>query len=328
MGHVVGAAAARRAGGDVDELEPQRPVDGDRRVQRARRLPGAEPDPADLDVGVVGGQQRDRVAVGGDDVAMPVGADEPHLDALDRRVDVAGGAARGRFLAEHVPRLDRAAQFDLDAVEHRGADAREPELGERVQPAGVEVDAVRAQVGGDVRDVLNQEVRQQVSAVQVRAVPDQRGPQRLVPEPRHQRAHQQRLHHRHLEVRRHLEAAKFQQAQPAAGAVGAVELVDAELGAVGVAGDVGQQMAQRAVGDPRLAARSVRRTPGRAGRSRRTRSPVRRAPRRGPRRRAAPARWCRRTGRRTGTTARDGAASRSASTPAGRGGAASASRRA
>ena len=183
---------------------------------------------------------------------MPVRADQPDLDAFHRRVDVAGGAARGGLLAEHVPRLDRAAQLDLHAVEHRGADAREPELGERVQPAGVEVDAVRAQIGGDIGDVVNQEVRQQVSAVQVGAVADQRGPQRLVPEPGHQRAHQQRLHHRHLGVRRHLEAAQLQQAEPAARAVGAVQLVDAELGAVGVAGDVGEQVAQRAVGHPRL----------------------------------------------------------------------------
>ena len=175
-----------------------------------------------------------------------------HLDALHRRVDVAGHPACGGLLAEHVPRLDRAAQFDLDAVEHRGADAREPELGERVQPTGVEVDAVRAQIGGNVGDVVNQEVRQQVSAVQVGAMADQRRAQRLVPEPRDQRAHQQRLHHRHLEVRRHLEAAQLQQAEPAARAVGAVQLVDAELGAVGVAGDVGQQVPQRAIGHPRL----------------------------------------------------------------------------
>ena len=192
------------------------------------------------------------MAVAGDDVALPVGADEPDLDAFDRRVDVACGAARGRLLAEHVPRLDGAAQLDLDAVEHRGADAREAELGERVQPAGVEVDAVRPQIGRDVGDVVNDEVRQQVSAVKVGTVTDQRGPQRLIPEPGHQRAHQQRLHHRHLKVRRHLEAAQLQQPEPTPRAVGAVELVDAELGAVGVAGDVGQQVAQRAVGDPRL----------------------------------------------------------------------------
>ncbi|CKR88763.1 Uncharacterised protein [Mycobacterium tuberculosis] len=55
-----------------------------------------------------------------------------------------------------------------------------------------------------------------------------------------------------MQVRRHLEPAELQQAEPAPGAVGAVELVDAEFGAMGVAGDVGEQVPQRAVGHPRL----------------------------------------------------------------------------
>src|ERR1700742_207032 len=53
-------------------------------------------------------------------------------------------------------------------------------------------------------------------------------------------------------MRRHLEAAKFQKAQSAARAVRVVELVDAKLGAMRVAGDVGQQMAKGPVGDPRI----------------------------------------------------------------------------
>ena len=126
-----------------------------------------------MHVGVVGGQQRDRIAVARHQVAVPVGADDAHLDALDRRVDVTGGAGGGGLFAQGVPRLDRPAQLDLDPVEHRGADPREAEFGERVQPAGLERDAVCAQVGGDIGDIVNQEVRQQVSPVQVGAVPDQ-----------------------------------------------------------------------------------------------------------------------------------------------------------
>ena len=52
-------------------------------------------------------------------------------------------------------------------------------------------------------------------------------------------------------MRRHLESAQLEQPEPAAAAVGAVELVDAELGAVRVAGEVGQQVPQRAVDEPR-----------------------------------------------------------------------------
>ena len=52
-------------------------------------------------------------------------------------------------------------------------------------------------------------------------------------------------------MRRHLEAAQLEQAEPAALGIGAEQLVDAELGAVGVAGDVGEQVSQRPVDLPR-----------------------------------------------------------------------------
>jgi len=51
-------------------------------------------------------------------------------------------------------------------------------------------------------------------------------------------------------MRRHLEGAQFQQPQAPGGTVGRVELVDAELAAVGVAGGVDEQVAQRAVNQP------------------------------------------------------------------------------
>ena len=60
------------------------------------------------------------------------------------------------------------------------------------------------------------------------------------------------LHQAHARVRRHLEGADLDQAEPAGRAVGRVELVDAELGAVGVAGDVDQQVAEQPVDQPRL----------------------------------------------------------------------------
>jgi hypothetical protein len=73
----------------------------------------------------------------------------------------------------------------------------------------------------------------------------------LLPETRHQGAQQQLLRHAHAGVRRHLEGAQLQQTQAAGRAVGRVELVDAELAAVRVAGDVHQDVAQRAVHQPR-----------------------------------------------------------------------------
>ncbi len=220
-------------------------------MQGAWRLPSPIPDTSHLHIRVFGGQQRDGLAVAGDDVPGAIGSDNPHLYAFDRGIHVPGGASRGGLLSEYPPRFDGAAQFDLDAIEHRGTDAWEPELGERIEPAGFEGDVMRTQIGCYLRDVMNNEVRQQVAAVQVRAMPDQRCAQRLCPEPGHQRAHQQRLHHRHLKMRRHLEPAQLKQAQAPTSAVRIVELVDTELRAVGISGDIGEQMPQRPIDMPR-----------------------------------------------------------------------------
>ena len=73
----------------------------------------------------------------------------------------------------------------------------------------------------------------------------------LAPEPGQQRAQQQLLHQAHVRVRRHFEGTQLQQPQAAGGPIGRVHLVDAELAAVGVAGDVDQQVAQAAVDQPR-----------------------------------------------------------------------------
>jgi len=54
----------------------------------------------------------------------------------------------------------------------------------------------------------------------------------------------------HAGVGRHLEAAELDQTEPASGTVGRIELVDAYLGAVGVAAGIDQQIAQQAIDDP------------------------------------------------------------------------------
>ncbi len=53
-------------------------------------------------------------------------------------------------------------------------------------------------------------------------------------------------------MRRHFEAAEFDQTEPPRRAVGRIQLVDAELGAVRVAGEIDQQVAQQPVDQPGL----------------------------------------------------------------------------
>ena len=73
----------------------------------------------------------------------------------------------------------------------------------------------------------------------------------LAPEARDQRTQHELLREAHALVRRHLEGAHLEQAQPAGVAVGREHLVDAELGAMRVAGGVDEQVAEQAVDDPR-----------------------------------------------------------------------------
>ena len=96
------------------------------------------------------------------------------LQALDRAVDIAHRAAAARLLAQHVPRLQRVAQFQRDAALRHLADPREAELEVRREPGGLEAIAGLGQIGQHVGEILPDEVRQQEIVVQARAPARQR----------------------------------------------------------------------------------------------------------------------------------------------------------
>ena len=156
-----------------------------------------------------------------------------------------------------MPRLDRAAQLEADPGHVDLAETREAELEERLEPALVEgglalAGEVDVELVDDIAQVGRRVGGQQVAVVQAGTPPDQVALVRLVPESGDQRTYEQRLHKRHPGVRRHLEAAHLEQAEPARAAVRAVQLVDAELGSVRVAGHVDEQVPQQPVGEPGL----------------------------------------------------------------------------
>ena len=70
-------------------------------------------------------------------------------------------------------------------------------------------------------------------------------------------ADEDHLRRRHADVGRHLEGAQLDEALPARGALGGEELVDADLGAVRVAGDVDEEVAEEHVREPRRRRRRV-----------------------------------------------------------------------
>ncbi len=132
------------------------------------------------------------------------------------------------------------------------SDERKAKLEVRSKPVLLERVAGFAQLVEHFLKVLRDEMRQHETIVQGRAPADRPLAIWLFPHSRHQRPQQQLLCQAHPRVRRHLETAEFDQAQPAGGRVGREQLVDAELGAMRVAGQVDQQVAQHAVDNPRL----------------------------------------------------------------------------
>ena len=119
------------------------------------------------------------------------------------------------------------------------------------------------------------EMRQHEAVVQLRAPAHERALVRLAPEPRDQRAQQQLLRQAHARSAGGISNARNStQAQPARALSGRVQLVDADLGAVRVAGDVDEQVAEQR-GPPATAA-ALRLRPG-ARDLRAARSPARTA---------------------------------------------------
>ena len=73
----------------------------------------------------------------------------------------------------------------------------------------------------------------------------------LSPEPGDQRPQEELLRQAHARIGRHFERAELDQTKPAGWTIRRIQLVDADLGAVCVAGDVNQQVAEQTIDQPR-----------------------------------------------------------------------------
>ena len=219
-------------------------------VQGRGRVPGLVAHTGHKFTGRARALQRQRLAVDGDHMAAFVHARHAHLDALQRRVHIAHGAARRAFFAHHMPGLQRVAQGQLHAHRFHRADHGEAELELRRKPGGVKCITCSVHLGHHVVHVLLDEGGQHPAVVQLGAPAGGGRAVGRLPEAGDQGAQQQLLHHAHVGVGRHLKGAQLQQAQAAGAAVGREHLVDAEFAAVRVARHVHQDVAQRAVHQP------------------------------------------------------------------------------
>ena len=148
-------------------------------------------------------------------------ADEParlDLQAFERAVHVTHRAAAAGFFAEHVPRFERGAQFDLHIALRQIADARETKFKMRREPLELERITGLAQIADDILEIRFAKMRQHPAVMNVRAPAHEAVCVRLLPEFRDEAAQQEMLREAHPRVRRHFERAHLDEAEPAAAA--------------------------------------------------------------------------------------------------------------
>ncbi len=113
-----------------------------------------------------------------------------------------------------MPWLQRLPQLDLDAVvSHRAVD-REAELEMRREPFQLDGEARLAQLRDHVLEVLPNELGQHEAVVKLGAPGNELALEGLLPEPGDQRAQEKLLREAHARVRRHLEGAELDEAEP------------------------------------------------------------------------------------------------------------------
>src|SRR5208337_3627791 len=113
-----------------------------------------------------------------------------------------------------MPRLQRLPQLDLDAVIGHAAVNRKAELEMRREPLELDRETRLAQLRDRVLEILPDEFGQHEAVMKLRAPGNQPALEGLFPEPRDQRAQKQLLREAHPRVRRHLERAELDKAEP------------------------------------------------------------------------------------------------------------------
>ncbi len=150
-----------------------------------------------------------------------------------------------------MPGLERLPQFEVYPTVADRAEEREAELALSMKPFRIERIASGGEVIEHAEKVLPDEMLEHETVVQRGAPPHQRAALRHAPEPRDQGAQQQLLGQRHARIGRHLEGAEFDQAESTGRTVRREQLVDADLGAMGIAGDIDEEVAEQPVDEPR-----------------------------------------------------------------------------
>jgi hypothetical protein len=143
-----------------------------------------------------------------------------------------------------VPRFESLTERELDAAEGDVTIGGKAEFEVRREPFAFDAEPALLQLVDDVGEIEVDEEREHEAVMELRAPADEARFVWVLPEARHERPQQQLLDETHARMRRHLERAHLEQSTTPGVGVGRIQLVDAELGSMRVAGDVGQQVTE------------------------------------------------------------------------------------
>src|SRR5580692_9286176 len=115
-------------------------------------------------------------------MAVFVKARDLDLQPLDRGIDEAHRGAGIALLAQHVPGLDRLAQFEADAAVADGTAHRKPELPLRLEPGRIEDVTGGFEIVQDFEEILPDEMLEHETVVQRRAPAHRLAAKRRAPE--------------------------------------------------------------------------------------------------------------------------------------------------
>src|SRR5258705_3153528 len=116
MRDVVDTAAKRATAPAIIDIEGERRLHLDGRMQRRRQLPRLEADAGNILPRASGRGERNPAAIAGDDMARSIEPLRLDLQSVDRGINETRGAADRALLAQHVPWLQRLPELELDAA--------------------------------------------------------------------------------------------------------------------------------------------------------------------------------------------------------------------
>ena len=128
MRDVVGAAADAAAAPGVHNIQDQRRVDTDGRVQATRGLPGAITDTGHIFTVGAGRMKREGYTGDADDVPGVGQAASLHLQTFQAGVHAARGASGTLLFAEDVPGFQGLADLEMEIIYLEIAQLREAEF--------------------------------------------------------------------------------------------------------------------------------------------------------------------------------------------------------